>query len=129
MKQITYVFAIFVAFILILNSCKTQETLATTNLRGDDTVTVKVKDTAFVKVTSNISTGYRWLFDENSGSKIITYEGTSFYNPTPKMIGSAGVKTFKFYAKKSGVTVVKFYKQRGTQAPVDSMIVLINVEK
>lgn len=128
MKKLT-ISVITIGLMITFFSCKTPQTLATTNLSGDDTVIVNVKDTAMVKITDNPSTGYKWYYNENSGGKILTYEGNVFNNPKPQMIGAAGVRTFKFYGKKAGVTNVKFYKQRGSQAPIDSMNVLIVIEK
>ncbi len=129
MKNSSFFIIVLTVVFFIVFSCKTHETLSSTKKSGDDTIVIKLKDTAFVKIPDNPSTGYRWNYIAESGSDIINYVGNSFNNPTPELIGSAGVRTFKFKALKKGVTVIKFYKRRGPQPPVDSMKVLIAVEK
>lgn len=129
MKKLTLSAFILLGILFSLYSCKTPQTLSTTSLSGDDTVKIGLKDTGFVEITDNPSTGYKWFYDTNSGSKIISYQGDVFTNPKPQMIGAAGTRTFKFYAKKQGVTTIKLLKKRGNQTPVDSMTVLIVVEK
>ncbi|MBN2663663.1 MAG: protease inhibitor I42 family protein [Bacteroidales bacterium] len=129
MKKLTLLSFILLSILFSLYSCKTPQTLATTSLSGNDTVKVGLKDTAYINVIDNPSTGYKWFFDANSGSKIISYQGDFYTNPKPQVIGAAGTRTFKFYAKKPGVTTIKLFKKRNNQAPIDSMTVLIVIEK
>lgn len=129
MKRLFFSSVILLSLTFLLFSCKTAETLATTSQSGDDTVIVSLKDTAFVEIVDNPSTGYKWSYDDNTVSKIISYEGDFYYNPKPQLIGSAGTRTFKFFAKKAGVTTIKLQKQRGTQTPIETKTILIVVEK
>jgi predicted secreted protein len=84
-----------------------------------DSLTSVKGDTISITFVDNPSTGYSWKFIEDAASKKVKYLGDEYKAPETNLIGGAGTRAFKFYAKKKGVVSLKFVKQRGDQAPIE----------
>lgn len=107
-------------------------TMANSQQVNYEIINVYKKDTLVISITDNPSTGYSWHFDKSVKVKNVIYLGDSFKPNEQGLIGAAGTRFFKFYAKKQGEIVLKFYKSRGEQQPIETKeykVVIQNIAK
>lgn len=129
MKSYIYSFTLVLVVIIFLFSCKTNKNISSIDVKVDDTITVKLKDTIVVDLVSNPSTGYRWTYAENSSEKNAKFISDVFTAPKTEMVGKAGTQTFSFLANKKGATILEFNYARGTGTPVKTHKVWVIVNK
>lgn len=103
--------------------------IANSQQSNSDKLYVFKKDTLVVSITDNPSTGYSWRYDKSVKIKNVKYLGDSFLQNEQGLIGAAGTRNFKFLAKKTGEVILKFYKSRGEQAPVETKEYNVVIQK
>jgi inhibitor of cysteine peptidase len=89
---------------------------------------VRIGDAFEVTLAENPSTGYQWTLQAPL-DPALAVEGNSYVASAPGLIGSGGLRSWRFRALKAGVAHLVIDDKRGWEpAPVESFAITIDVK-
>lgn len=111
-QKIAIIFIVFIA-LLSASSCVTSHDIYleitceqfTENNHVSDEFQMEVGDKIRVKLCSNPTTGFRWVY-EMTEENVLMEEDYDFEEPNTNVVGASGTETWTFEAAKKGKTEV-----------------------
>ena len=129
---ITYIPFLFIVILVSLilfslSACSDTQKNYLTEKNSGDTLNLNIGDIIYLKLDSNITTGYSWELSEKTDSDIISLESSIYETEQQdeKIVGAGGSVTFSFKAISIGQTDLILEYLRPWEEDIEPMDIFI----